>query len=118
MAAQKSIAKGVGAHSVAPKGRAAVPQRRAKKPRSSTASPATNARSHTVQTEVESIPRPGELLENLSARLALVETASIALQKFEEEPEIGSICAALEHAVRMLANAHEQVDLCLRGAAS
>jgi hypothetical protein len=58
------------------------------------------------------------LLESLSARLALVETASIALQKFEEEPEIGSICAALENAIRMLASAHEQVDLYLRGPAS
>jgi len=57
----------------------------------------------------------GELLEHLSAQLALVETASIALQKFEDELEIGAICASLEHAVKMLANAHERVECHLRG---
>jgi hypothetical protein len=50
------------------------------------------------------------LIEHLSAQLALVETASIALQKFEEQPEIGAICASLEHAVSMLASAHERVE--------
>jgi hypothetical protein len=55
-----------------------------------------------------------ELLAYLSAQLALVEAASIALQKFEEQPEIGSICVLLEHAVQMLAGAHERVEHYLR----
>ncbi len=54
--------------------------------------------------------RRDELLANLSARISLVETASIALQRFESEPGIGSVCICLEHAVRMLADAHEQVE--------
>jgi hypothetical protein len=49
------------------------------------------------------------LLEDLSAQLALVETASIALQKFEDQQEIGAICTSLEHAVSRLAAAHERV---------
>jgi hypothetical protein len=53
------------------------------------------------------------LLEDLSTQLALVETASIALQKFEDQQEIGAICASLEHAVSMLADAHERVRHCL-----
>jgi cell division FtsZ-interacting protein ZapD len=56
----------------------------------------------------------GELLEDLSAQLALVETASIALQKFEDQQEIGAICASLEHAVSRLADAHERVGRYLR----
>ena len=50
-----------------------------------------------------------ELFEDLSAQLALVETASIALQKFEDQQEIGAICTSLEHAVRRLADVHERV---------
>jgi hypothetical protein len=53
------------------------------------------------------------LLEDLSMQLALVETASIALQKFEDQQEIGAICASLEHAVSMLMDAHERVRHCL-----
>jgi len=51
----------------------------------------------------------GALIEDLSAQLALIETASIALQKFEDQREIGAICTSLEHAVSMLAAAHERV---------
>lgn len=50
-----------------------------------------------------------ELLEDLSAQLALVETVSIALQKFEDQQEIGAICTSLERAVRRLADVHERV---------
>jgi len=51
-----------------------------------------------------------ELLESLSSRLALVETVSLALQTLEDRPEVGSISAALELAVAMLARVHEDVD--------
>jgi hypothetical protein len=50
-----------------------------------------------------------ELLEDLSAQLALVETVSIALQKFENRQEVGAICTSLERAVRRLADEHERV---------
>ncbi len=96
MAAQKSIAKGVRANSSAPPVSAAVSRRRARKspsfPKSSTSRTSVPPSSGEEARHAER----GELLEHLSAQLALVETASIALQKFEEEPEIGSICAALE----------------------
>jgi hypothetical protein len=55
-----------------------------------------------------------ELLDDLSAQLALVETASIALQKFADQQEIGAICAALEHAVHRLADVYERVRRYLR----
>lgn len=114
MAAQKSIAKGADAHSVAPQGKAAVRPRRATRPHSSTKPSTRNSRSPRFRQEGDPDPQEGDLLEKLSARLALVETASIALRKFEEEPEIGSICASLEHAIQMLAKAHEDVDLYLK----
>ena len=56
----------------------------------------------------------GRLLDDLRTQLALVETASVALQKFEDQQEIGAICASLEHAVSGLADAHERVGRCLR----
>ncbi len=115
MAAQKSIAKGAGTHAAAPEGKAAVRPRHAKSPRSSTTPSARQpTRRPRARQDGDLNPQRGDLLENLSARLALVETASIALRKFEEDPEIGSICASLEHAIRMLAKAHEAVDLHLR----
>ena len=114
MAAQKSIAKGTGAPSAAPKGKAAVRRRPARKSHSSTPTPARKGRARPTRQEPDPVPKPSELLETLSARLALVETASIALRKFEEEPEIGSICASLEHAALMLGRAHADVELCLR----
>ena len=114
MAAQKSIAKGTGAPSTAPKGKAAVRRRPARKSRSSTPSSARKAPARRARQEPDAVPKPSELLETLSARLALVETASIALRKFEEEPEIGSICASLEHAALVLGRAHADVELCLR----
>jgi len=110
MAAQKSIAKGVRANSSALPVTAAVSRPRARK---SPSFPKSSSRRTSVppssSEEVRSAER-GELLEHLSAQLALVETASIALQKFEEQPEIGAICASLEHAVSMLASAHERVE--------
>lgn len=57
-----------------------------------------------------------DLIQHLSAQLGPVETASIALQKFEDQLEIGAICASLEHGVRMLAGAHERVEHYLRSA--
>jgi hypothetical protein len=53
----------------------------------------------------------------LSARLSLVETAALALQKFEDISDIGGICASLEQGVRMLAKAHEEVEQYLLGSA-
>ena len=116
MAAQKSIAKGVRANSSTPPGTAAVSRRR---PRKSPSSPGSSTRRTSVPPSSSEDARHaerGDLIEHLSAQLALVETASIALQKFEEQPEIGAICASLEHAVSMLAGAHERVDHYLRRA--
>jgi hypothetical protein len=110
MAAQKSIAKGVRANSSAPPATAAVSRQR---PRKSPSFPKSSTRRTFVPTSSGEEARraeSGELLEHLSAQLALVETVSIALQKFEEQPEIGAICASLEHAVSMLASAHEHVE--------
>jgi len=115
MAAQKSIAKGVRANSSAPPATAAVSRRRAGKSRSSIKS-STRRTSVPPSSGKEAHAERGELLEHLSAQLALVETASIALQKFEEHPEIGAICASLEHAVSMLASAHERVEQYLQRA--
>jgi hypothetical protein len=116
MAAQKSIAKGAGTHRAASPGKAADHPRRAQKSRSS-------AKSRTRRPKSGREPPRGarlyeqraDLLETLSSRLSLVETASLALQKFEEDAGIGGVCASLEHAVRMLAEAHEQVEHYLLG---
>jgi hypothetical protein len=118
MAAQKSIAKGVRANSAIPPATAAVSRRRAGK---SPLFPKSLSRGTPVPPSSGDDLRHaerGELLEHLSAQLSLVETASIALQKFEEQPEIGAICTSLEHAVRMLAGAHERVEHYLRRARS
>jgi hypothetical protein len=116
MAAQKSIAKGVRANSSARPATAAVSRRRAGKSRSSIKS--STRRTSVPVSSGDEVPHAerGELLEHLSAQLALVETASIALQKFEEQPEIGAICMSLEHAVSMLASAHERVEQYLQRA--
>jgi hypothetical protein len=116
MATQKSIAKGVRANSSASPATAAVSRRRADKSRSSIkSSKRRTSVPHSSSEEARSAER-AELIEHLSAQLALVETASIALEKFEEQQGIGAICASLEHAVRMLASAHERVEHYLRGA--
>src|SRR5262245_13061451 len=107
MAAQKSIAKGARTHRAVPKPQAAVRPRRASKPRSSAKSPVRPPKPKPRSQRRSRRPdRRGDLLEMLSARLALVETASMALQRFEDNADIGPICASLEHAVRMLATAH------------
>src|SRR5690348_8871962 len=55
----------------------------------------------------EGPPRNREdLLTRLSTSLALVETASIALKSYEEEPTLGSICLALEKAASCVQRAH------------
>jgi len=116
MATQKHIAKGVRANSSAMPTTAAVSRRRAGKSRSSIKS--SNRRTSVPPSSSEEVraDERSELIQHLSAQLALVETASIALQKFEDQQEIGAICASLEHAVRMLAGAHERVELYLRSA--
>jgi len=116
MAAKKSIAKGVRANSSAPPVSAAVSRQR---PRKSPSFPKSSTRPTSVPSSADEEARSAEradMIEHLSAQLALVETASIALQKFEEQQEIGAICASLEHAVRMLAGAHERVEHYLRSA--
>jgi hypothetical protein len=90
MAAKKSIAKGARTHNAAPKGRAADYPGRPLKPRSSAKSqsrhrkPAPRPRHGVPLTE-----QRAELLETLSNRLSLVETASLALQKFGDDPDVG-----------------------------
>jgi hypothetical protein len=116
MATQKSIAKGVRANSSASPATAAVSRRRAGKSRSSFKSSNRRTSVPPSSSEERWSAERGDLVEHLSAQLALVETASIALQKFEEQQEIGAICASLEHAVRMLAGAHERVEQYLRDA--
>ncbi|MEJ1966782.1 MAG: hypothetical protein WDO56_36645 [Gammaproteobacteria bacterium] len=116
MATQKSIAKGVRANSSASPATAAVSRRRAGKSRSSIKLSARRTSVPSSSSEEARSAGRADLIEHLSAQLALVETASIALQKFEEQQEIGAICASLEHAVRMLASAHERVEHYLRRA--
>jgi hypothetical protein len=50
-----------------------------------------------------------ELLELLSSRLALVETASVALKTLDDDPDVGPISQALAQAAVMLGHAHESV---------
>jgi hypothetical protein len=116
MAAQKSIAKGARANSSATPASAAVSRQRAGKSSSSIKSLTRRTSVPPSSGEEARHAECGDLIEHLSAQLALVETASIALQKFEEQPEIGAICASLEHAVSMLAGAHERVEHYLRRA--
>jgi hypothetical protein len=116
MAAQKSIAKGAGPHRAASQRKAADHSRRANKSRSSAKSRTRRPKPRRgSQRGDQAYERRAELLETLSSRLSLVETASLALQKFEEDAGIGGVCASLEHAVRMLAEAHEQVEHYLLG---
>jgi hypothetical protein len=116
MAAKKSIAKGVRANSSATPTTAAVSRRHAGQSRSSKESPSRRTFVPLSSSEEARATERDNLIEYLSAQLALVETASIALQKFEEQPEVGAICASLEHAVSMLAGAHECVEAYLRRA--
>jgi hypothetical protein len=113
MAAKKSIAKGTGPHSRPPRAQTAGRSRRVLKSRAS-------AKTRKSRRPVEPRPVRGaqkrtELVEMLSARLSLVETAALALQKFEDISAIGGICTSLEQAVRMLAKAHEEVEQYLLG---
>jgi hypothetical protein len=116
MATQKHIAKGVRANSSASPATAAVSRPRADKSRSSIKSSTRRTSVPPSSREETRSAERDDLIEHLSAQLALVETASIALQKFEEQQEVGAICASLEHAVRMLAGAHERVEHYLRSA--
>src|SRR5262245_49749857 len=90
MATQKSIAKGVRANSSTKSTTAAVSRRRTRR---SPSSPKPSTRRTSVpssSSEEEQASERDDLIEHLSAQLALVETASIALQKFEEQQEIGA----------------------------
>jgi hypothetical protein len=52
-----------------------------------------------------------DLLGMLSDSLASIETASMALRAYEEQPGLGSISLALETAVRSVERAHQAVGL-------
>src|SRR4051812_42213602 len=97
MATQKHIAKGVRANSSASPATAAVSQRRAGKSRLSIKSSNRRTSVPPSSSEEARSAERDDLIQHLSAQLALVETASIALQKFEDQLEIGAICASLEH---------------------
>ena len=112
MAAPKSIAKAARAHGAAPTVRAAFPAPRSGESRSSRKPTSRrHVRSSYSSTDTSArVDRSAKLLADLNSGLALVETTSMALRKFEADPEIGSICAALENAVEVLRKAHEAVD--------
>ena len=114
MAAKKSIPKKSGSHH----GRTKEPRRRA----------ALRRRTHSpgrltepcIDCEpsakiAQQIREPDDVVELLSNRLALVETAGLALREYEEQPGVGSICTALEQALDLLGRAHEAVNLYLQG---
>jgi hypothetical protein len=58
----------------------------------------------------EPIRTVGQLALRLSSALALVETVGFALKEFEEQPGVGSICMALDQAIRMVGTAHADVE--------
>lgn len=65
-------------------------------------------------TLAQRLSEPDDVVELLSNRLTLVETAALALREFESHPGVGSICTALEQSVDLLGRAHAAVNLYLQ----
>jgi hypothetical protein len=51
-----------------------------------------------------------ELIFRLSSALALIETVSVALREFEDQPTLGAICMALNLTIVVVGRAHTDVE--------